>query len=144
MQGTALDPRRLSRLIASAALAAAFAGAAVAAHADALEGHWANPKRTTMVKVSRCDGGAYCAVVVKASAKAQANARKGGTAHFIGTEILRVSPAGNGQFKGKAFDPESNMHVAATVRMVGPGVMELRGCAFLGMICESQRWTKLD
>lgn len=97
-----------------------------------------------VVRVSRCDGADYCAVVIKASEKAQANARKGGTMHFIGTEILRVHPASGGVFKGTAFDPETNMHVAATVRVVGPGMMDLKGCAFLGLVCEQQRWTKIS
>ena len=29
------------------------------------------------------------------------------------------------------------MHVSATVTMVAPGVMDLKGCAFFGMICET-------
>lgn len=114
-----------------------------AAEPSSLEGQWANPKHSMIVNVRRC-GGQYCAVVVKASPKAQANARKGGTMHFIGTEILRVQQAGAGVFKGTAFDPESNMHVSATVRLVAPGVMDMKGCAFLGLICESQRWTKVS
>lgn len=98
-----------------------------------------------VVNVSRCGGGPdYCAIVLKASAKAQANAAKGGTTHFIGTEILRVRPASNGMFKGTAFDPETNMHVDATVTMVSPGVMDLKGCALFGLVCESQRWTKVS
>ena len=109
-----------------------------------LEGHWANPKHTTVVNVSTCGDSNYCAVVLKASAKAQANARKGGTTHFIGTEILRVRPAADGSFKGTAFDPESNLHVSATVRVLGPGQMEIRGCALLGLVCQSQRWSKVS
>ena len=97
-----------------------------------------------VVDVSRCDSDDYCAVVVKASAKVQANARKGGTEHFIGTQILHVRGTGDRTFKGSAFDPESNMHVSATVRVLGPGVMEMKGCALLGLVCEAQRWTKLN
>ena len=130
------------RLVA-AMLALACAGTA-SAQSSGFEGHWANPKRTTVVNVSRCGGSDYCAVVLKASAKAQANARKGGTQHFVGTEILRVHAAGNGQFKGTAFDPESNMHVSATVRVLGAGAMEIKGCAFFGLVCEAQRWTKVS
>ena len=126
------------------ALVSLFLTTPAVALANGLEGHWENPKHTTVVNVSRCDGQYYCAIVLKASAKAQANARKGGTMHFIGTEILHVRPAGEGVFKGTAFDPESNMHVDATVRMVGPGVMELKGCAIMGLICQEQRWTKAD
>jgi uncharacterized protein (DUF2147 family) len=82
--------------------------------------------------------------VLKASAKAQANAAKGGTVHFIGTEILRVRPSGDGTFKGTAFDPETNMHVDATVTIVSAGVMDLKGCALFGLVCESQRWTRIS
>lgn len=130
--------------IPAALLALASAASAGAAPPAAVEGHWTNPKHTTVVNVSRCDGGYYCAVVLKASAKAQANARKGGTMHFIGTQILRVKPAGGGTFKGSAFDPESNMHVDATVTVLGPGTMEIQGCALLGLICKAQRWTKVS
>lgn len=134
----------MKRLIPSALLALAATSAA-GAPPGALEGHWENPKHTTLVNVSICGSGPeYCAIVLKASAKAQENARKGGTVHFIGTEILRVHPIREGTFKGTAFDPESNLHVDATVRMVAPGVMELKGCAIMGLICQEQRWTKAD
>jgi len=133
----------MTRVLSAAATALALAATPAAAQAN-IEGHWTNPKHTTLVRVSRCDGGSYCAIVLKASAKAQANARKGGTEHFIGTEILHVSSAGHGLFKGKAFDPESNMHIPATVRFVDAGTIEIQGCALLGLICKTQRWTKVD
>lgn len=133
----------IKRLITGALLAAASV-ASLAAEPSAFEGKWTNPKHSTVVNVRRCDANSYCAVVVKASAKAQANARKGGTMHFIGTEILRVRPTGDGTFKGTAFDPESNMHVSATVTVLGPGEMEIKGCAVLGLICQAQRWTKVS
>jgi len=133
----------MTKAIITAALALSLAATPAAAQAN-IEGHWTNPKHSTVVHVTRCDGGAYCAIVLKASAKAQANARKGGTQHFIGTEILRVSPAGQNLYKGKAFDPESNMHVPATVRFVSAGTIEIKGCALFGLICKTQRWTKVD
>jgi uncharacterized protein (DUF2147 family) len=133
----------MNRVLIAAATALALAASPAAAQGN-IEGHWTNPKHSTLVHVTRCDGKAYCAIVLKASAKAQANARKGGTKNFIGTEILRVSPAGENLFKGKAFDPESNMHVPATVRFVGSGTIEIQGCALFGLICKAQRWTKVD
>ena len=121
-----------------------LAASATAGGSDGFEGHWQNPKHTTVVNVSRCGPGPqYCAVVLRASAKAQRNAAKGGTLHYIGTEILRVRPSGAGMFKGTAFDPESNMHVSATVTMLAPGEMEIKGCALLGLVCQQQRWTKV-
>lgn len=125
---------------------ALVAGASHAATASkAFEGKWENPKGTTQVNVTVCGPGPeYCAVVLKASAETLENARKGGTIRFIGTEILRVRPAGEGVFEGRAFDPETNMHVDAKVRMIAPGIMEMKGCAMLGLICERQRWTKVE
>jgi uncharacterized protein (DUF2147 family) len=134
----------MKRHLTAAALALALAASPAAAQGAGIEGHWTNPKHSTLVHVTRCDGTAYCAIVLKASAKAQANARKGGTKNFIGTEILRVSPAGDNLFRGKAFDPESNMHVPATVRFVGSTTIEIQGCALFGLICKTQRWTKVD
>ena len=135
----------IRRIIGGALLCALIAASAAAAGTDGLEGHWQNPKHTTVVNVSRCGPGPqYCAVVLKASAKAQRNAAKGGTLHYIGTEILRVKPTGDGVFSGTAFDPESNMHVPATVRFVGPGTIEIQGCALFGLICKIQRWTKVN
>jgi uncharacterized protein (DUF2147 family) len=130
------------RFFVAAAAALALTASPAAAQSN-IEGHWTNPKHSTLVRVARCDGGSYCAVVLKASAKAQANARKGGTEHFIGTEILRVHDNGGGLYKGKAFDPESNMHVPATVRFVDASTIEIQGCA-LFVICRTQRWTKVD
>jgi len=133
----------MTKAIITAALALSLAATPAAAQAN-IEGHWTNPKHTTVVHVTRCGGNAYCAIVLKASAKAQANARKGGTQHFIGTEILHVSAAGNNLYKGKAFDPESNMHIPATVRFVDAGTIEIQGCALFGLICKTQRWTKVN
>ena len=133
----------MTKAIITAALALSLAATPAAAQAN-IEGHWTNPKHTTLVRVARCDGGSFCAVVLKASAKAQANARKGGTKNFIGTEILHVRDSGGGVYKGKAFDPESNMHIPATVRFVDAGTIEIQGCALFGLICKTQRWTKVD
>ena len=134
----------IKALIPAALIGLAGAAWAAAAPPSTFEGHWTNPKHTTVVNVSRCGGEYYCAVVLKASAKAQANARKGGTMHFIGTQILHVRPAGDGVFKGTAFDPESNMHVDATVTVLSPGEMEVKGCALFGLVCQAQRWTKVS
>ena len=134
----------MNRLVPLWLFATAFIAAPATGQPNSFEGHWTNPKHSTVVRVSRCDGDYYCAIVLKASAKAQANARKGGTMHFIGTEILRVRAARDGVFKGSAFDPESNMHVSATVKVLGPGEMEIKGCALLGLVCEAQRWTKVN
>jgi uncharacterized protein (DUF2147 family) len=111
----------------------------------ALEGQWRNVKGSVTVRVVPC-GNALCANVVDATAKAKAGARKGGTHNLIGTRILTgLRPTGNGTYKGLAFDPKRNIRVPATVRVVGPNAIEVRGCALAGMfICKEQRWTRIS
>jgi uncharacterized protein (DUF2147 family) len=117
--------------------------AAPALAGSSVEGRWTNPKRSIVIEVARC-GSAWCGTVVAASAKAKANARKGGTKELIGTRILSgARPVGNGVFKGKGFVPRRNLYAPATIRQRGPNVMEVEGCALGGLLCKEQRWTRV-
>jgi uncharacterized protein (DUF2147 family) len=126
----------LALLLASLLSAPALAKASV-------EGRWTNPKRSIVIEVAPC-GSAWCATVVAASAKAKANARKGGTRNLIGTRILTgARPVGKGVFKGRGFVPKRNLSAPATIRQRGPNVMEVEGCALAGLLCKEQRWTRV-
>ena len=108
-----------------------------AASAQSLEGQWANPKKSVIVKVERC-GAAYCGTVSWASNK---NQEKGVA---LGTRILSdLKPAGDGSYKGSALEPKRNIRGSATVRQLGANVMLVRGCAVLGLLCKEQRWTRV-
>jgi uncharacterized protein (DUF2147 family) len=87
-----------------------------------------------------------CGVVVDATEHAKETARKGGTPNLIGTRILSgLRPAGDGSFKGQVFDPKRNIRAPATVRLLGPDALEVRGCALAGMfLCKEQRWTRVS
>ena len=123
-------------LIANLISAPALAQASV-------EGRWTNPKRSIVIEVAKC-GNAWCGTVVAASAKAKANARKGGTRNLIGTRILTgARPVGNGLYKGRGFVPRRNISAPATIRQRGPNVMEVEGCALGGLLCKEQRWTRV-
>jgi uncharacterized protein (DUF2147 family) len=132
-------------LITAALAATATAMPAGALAQEALEGQWRNPKGSIVVRVAPC-GGAYCGTVVRASEKARAGARKGGTDDLIGTRILsNLRPAGRGTYKGLAFEPKRNIRAPAVVRMVGPNAIEVKGCAIGGMLlCKEQRWTRIS
>ena len=134
----------MKRILAKAGIVLLAAAMPVTASAQAaLEGQWTNPKRSVVVKVEPC-GNAFCGTVVRASEKARKNAREGGTRDLIGTRILSgLKPAGEGRYKGKVFVPKRNMYASATVRQVGPNVMEVQGCALVGLVCDEQRWTRV-
>lgn len=122
----------------------ALVGAAsTASAASTIEGLWTNPKGSVVVLVAPC-GANYCGTVVKASDKAKANARKGGTANLIGRQILsNLRLVGPGRYKGKAFIPKRNLYASATARQISPDSMEIEGCALMGLICDEQRWTRV-
>ncbi|HEX6073376.1 MAG TPA: DUF2147 domain-containing protein [Sphingomicrobium sp.] len=134
--------KRISATVALAALIAAVPGAASAQ--SALEGHWKNAKGSLVVKVAPC-GTTWCGIVVDATEKAKAGARRGGTANLIGTRILTgVRPAGDDVYKGQAFDAKRNIHVPATIRVLGPSTLSVKGCVLGGLICKEQRWTRVS
>jgi uncharacterized protein (DUF2147 family) len=108
-----------------------------------LDGQWRNPKGSVTVRVAGC-GDAICGYVVQATAKAKAGARKGGTPNLIGTQILRgLRPAGNGVYKGVAFDPKRNLHAPATIRLLDSSTLSVKGCLINGILCKEQRWTRV-
>jgi uncharacterized protein (DUF2147 family) len=135
----------MKRILAKSALVLLAAAVPVTASAQAaIEGRWVNPKHSVIVSVERC-GPAYCGTVIRASEKARATARKGGTPNLIGTQILSgVRPDGSGAFRGRAFDPKRNLHAPATIRLVGSDTLIVKGCVFGGFICKEQRWTRIS
>jgi uncharacterized protein (DUF2147 family) len=128
----------MKQILAKASLVlAACAIPAAASAQSSLEGRWANPHHTVIVNVERC-GNSYCGIVSWATAK---NRERGTTP---GTRVLTdLRPAGDGTYRGSAYEPKRNMHGSATVRQDGPNVMVVTGCALLGLICKEQRWTRV-
>ena len=136
----------MKQILGKIAFVALAAAVPVTASAQAaLEGHWANPKGSVVVKVAPC-GGAWCGTVVQASEKARASARKGGTPNLVGTRILTgLRATGDGRYKGQVFDPKRNIHAPATIKLLGPGALEVKGCAIAGiLLCKEQRWTRVS
>ena len=55
-----------------------------------------------------------------------------------------MKPTGNGTFKGLAFDPKRNIRAPATVRLLSPSTLVVKGCVLSGIICKEQRWTRVS
>ena len=128
----------MKRFILSIAAAAVALGASAPAYAQALEGKWANPKKSVIVNVARC-GDAYCGTVSWATAK---NREKGAEP---GTQVLTgLRHQGGGVYKGRAYEPKREIRGSAIVRQVGPNTMVVKGCAVAGLFCKEQRWTRIS
>lgn len=143
-QITLMGATTMTRIFINAVLLLIAATLPVSVSAQAmLTGQWKNPKGSVVVRLGPC-GHAICGVVIDASDHAKDTARKGGTPNLIGTRILSgLRPTGDGIFKGQAFDPKRNIHAPATVRVLGRDALEVEGCAFLGLVCKEQRWTRI-
>ena len=128
----------MKRILLSIAIAATALAAPASASSQALEGKWANAKRSVIVSVARC-GDAYCGTVSWASAKNREKGAEPGTR--VLSDLRRV---GDNTYKGKAYEPKRNIRGSATVRQIGPDTMVVKGCAVLGMLCREQRWTRVS
>ena len=134
----------MKRILATIAIFTLAAAAPASATAEMLEGHWKNAKGSVTVKVEPC-GSAWCGFVIDATEKAKAGAREGGTPNLIGTRILtNLRKTGSNTFKGQAFDPKRNVRVPATIRVVSPSTLSVKGCVLGGLICKEQRWLRVS
>ena len=121
------------------AFALLFLAAVPASALASVEGRWTNPKRSIIVNVSPC-GSAYCGRVSWASQKAK---QKTGDA-LVGMELMSgFRPDGNGGYRGRVFEPKHDVRGSATISLIGPNSMEVRGCALMGLLCKEQRWTRV-
>jgi len=126
------------------ALAGLVAAAPLAANAPApIAGRWQSPSDSVVVEVAPC-GSAFCGTVVSATAKAKADARKGGTASLVGTRLMTgFKPIGGGKYRGKVLLPKRGMHATGTIRLAGRNTLVVEGCALAGIICKEQRWDRV-
>jgi uncharacterized protein (DUF2147 family) len=132
--------KRMMTLFALAGLTAA----PLAANAPApIAGRWQSPSDSVVVEVAPC-GSAFCGTVVSATAKAKADARKGGTSSLVGTRLMTgFKPVGGGKYRGKVLLPKRGMHATGTIRLAGRNTLVVEGCALAGLICKEQRWDRV-
>ncbi|HVJ01592.1 MAG TPA: DUF2147 domain-containing protein [Sphingomonas sp.] len=135
----------LSKLIAVAlvALPVAVPAAANETAPPPIASEWANPSNSVHVRIDRC-GNSICGTVSWASAKAIADARRGGTQNLVGTRLFRdLEPAGAGKWKGKVFVPDIRKTFSGTISFAGQEKMVGKGCVLFGVICKSQTWSRV-
>jgi uncharacterized protein (DUF2147 family) len=126
-----------------AVLSALFAMASGPAQAADM-GVWRNPHDSVRVAIKDC-GASTCGVVVYASPKAQADARKSGYDTLVGQQLLRdFEPDGKGNMRGRVFVPTLKVTLSGTAEFIDARTMKAKGCVLGRVLCKSQIWTRVD
>ena len=137
---------KLAVIAASAILGMASVSAHAASPTDSARtfGVWRNPKNSVHLEIKNC-GETACGVVIWASERAKADARKGGSANLVGLRLLRdFAPDKHGAWRGKVFVPDLNMTFSGAAEVLDAKTLRAKGCVLGGIICKSQTWTRVD
>jgi uncharacterized protein (DUF2147 family) len=94
-------------------------------------GVWLTEKKEGQVRIEQC-GTNLCGYSV--------DSRTGRNKEKI---LINMKPAGS-RWSGKIYDPKSGSTYSSTVAMKGKDGLRVQGCAFGGMFCGGQTWTRLN
>lgn len=109
---------------------------------SSIEGLWKNPIGSAIIAIAPC-GSLLCGKVVWASKRGRREV-SGTTSNIVGTLVLTgLRPSGRA-WTGTLFVPDDNIHVSAKLQLIAPRQLKLTGCAFAGLFCRSQVWTRAD
>lgn len=126
----------------SALLTLAAAGALAAEPGDPLRGSWHNDDTTVAIRIDQC-GADLCGKVIWATEKAQADARRGGTEHLIGTTLFegyhRSAP---NYWSGTVFVPDMAHRFSSHVVMIDHDHARIAGCLLGRFLCLSEVWVR--
>ncbi|PZU69320.1 DUF2147 domain-containing protein [Sphingobium sp.] len=107
-------------------------------------GTWRNPSGSVHVRAVPCERN-LCGVVVWASEKAKADARRGGTQQLVGFELFRdFVPDGTGRWRGRIFVPDIGKTFSGTITLIDDDNVRASGCLIGRIGCRSQVWTRLE
>ena len=107
-------------------------------------GTWRNPQDSVHIRLRDC-GDALCGTVVWANAKAQADARRGGTDPLVGVDLFRdFRPVKPGVWQGRVFVPDLNKSFSGTLTLVDGDTLVGQGCLIGRIGCKSQTWRRIE
>lgn len=134
----------VSAILGMAPVSAHAASVASVAETARTYGVWRNPKNSVHLEIKDC-GETACGVVIWASDRAKADARKGGSPNLVGLQLLRdFAPDKKGAWRGKVFVPDLNMTFSGAAEVLDTKTLRAKGCVLGGIICKSQIWTRVD
>ncbi len=99
--------------------------------ADTPVGLWLTEKKEGRVRIEPC-GSNLCGYEV--SDKTNANGRK---------VLIDMAPQGD-KWAGRIRDPKGGGNYDSTIALKGPDRLQVQGCAFGGLFCGGQTWTRVE
>jgi uncharacterized protein (DUF2147 family) len=105
--------------------------AAAIAPANSPIGVWQTEEKEGKVRIEQC-GANLCGYAV--DEKSDQN----------GEQILINMKPGKDKWSGRIFDPNTGSTYDSTIALRGPDSLRVQGCAFGGMFCGGQTWTRLN
>ncbi|WP_076859686.1 DUF2147 domain-containing protein [Bradyrhizobium mercantei] len=94
-------------------------------------GVWLTEEKEGKVRIEQC-GANLCGYSV--DKKSNAN----------GEQVLINMKPGKDKWSGRIFDPNSGSTYDSTIAMKSPDTLRVQGCAFGGMFCGGQTWTRVN
>ncbi|WP_375774777.1 DUF2147 domain-containing protein [Bradyrhizobium sp. ma5] len=94
-------------------------------------GVWLTEEKEGKVRIEQC-GANICGYSV--DKKSNAN----------GEQVLINMKPGKDKWSGRIFDPNSGSTYDSTIALKSPDTLRVQGCAFGGMFCGGQTWTRVN
>jgi uncharacterized protein (DUF2147 family) len=58
--------------------------------------------------------------------------------------LINMKPLSDGKWKGRIHDPKSGSDYDSTIALKGTDSLRVQGCAFGGMFCGGQTWSRVN
>lgn len=59
------------------------------------------------------------------------------------TMVADLKPAGPSRWEGALYNPLDGKMYAGSFQNIGPDKLKLKGCAFAGLVCQTEIWTRV-
>jgi uncharacterized protein (DUF2147 family) len=95
-------------------------------------GVWLTEEKEGKVRIEQC-GANLCGYSV--DAKSNQNGEQ---------VLINMKPAKDSKWSGRIFDPNTGSTYESTIALKGSDTLRVQGCAFGGMFCGGQTWSRLN
>ena len=111
---------------------AALPAAATAPPSNSPLGLWLTEEKEGKVRIEQC-GANLCGYSV--DAKSNQNGEQ---------VLINMKPVKDSRWSGRILDPNTGSTYDSTIAMKGTDSLRVQGCAFSGMFCGGQTWTRVN